>query len=124
MTEVSLPVLVSAVLVVAGAIVTGVFGLLNRRTDAKSRATPTVSEVWQRLDAVETRLDAERSARQNIEDMLRTLRNIFVGYVDRVQSGGETELTGDEREALDERRYIETTLTRGEVNQVMKGNHQ
>lgn len=120
MTEgLSLPVVVSALVIVIGAIVTGIFGLLNHRTDAKSRITPTVEQIWSRLDTVEETLDRERRARVRVENRVLTLKNIFVGYVNRVQRGGKTDLTTDERLALDETPVFEDTLGETELNQII-----
>ncbi len=98
----NLPVFVSAALILAGAIVTGIFGVINRRSDSKIKSAPTVQEIWARLDTVETKLDTERTARMSIEERFRTLRDIFLDYVNRVQTGGSSDLTHDERTALEE----------------------
>lgn len=115
----NLPVFISALVVVLGAIITGIFGLANHRVDAKSRVTPTVEQVWTRLNDVEDRLDNEHDARVTVENSLRTLKNIFVGYVNRVQRGGKTDLTPDERMALDDSPVYEDTLGRTELNKII-----
>jgi hypothetical protein len=116
---VSLPVMVSGVLVVIGAIITGIFGLVNHRTDARSKVAPTVEQIWSRLDDVEERLDREHSARVKVEMSLTTLRNIFVGYVNRVQSGGKTDLTTSERRALNEPPIEESTMGKTELDKLI-----
>lgn len=98
----NLPVIISALVVVLGAAVTGFFGLRNQRSSAKSRREPTVPEIWERLDKVEEKLEAERDARISVEDKMRKIRDVFVNYVDRVQRGGSNALTHVERWTLEQ----------------------
>jgi hypothetical protein len=104
-----LPGLITAALTVFGILAMGFFNRRNNRDTAIASREPTMAQVWDRLDKVEKKserlegaLDTERTARQKAEDMLRSLRDIFIDYVDRVQGGGTSELTPEEREALKE----------------------
>lgn len=99
---INLPVLVSAGLLLLGAIARGVFSIINKRSDAKSRVQPTVEQIWARLDRVETSLDKERTLRQRAEELVRNLRDVFLDYVDRVQDGGSNSLTEEERHLLEQ----------------------
>jgi hypothetical protein len=77
------------------ALVTGVFSLFRSRTEGAFSKSPTVQEIWNRLDKIEKELGRERRARQ-------TLRQVFLAYVQRVQTGGSSDLTPAERAALDD----------------------
>lgn len=80
--------------VLGGAIV-GVFNLIRGRQGDTSSKGPTVEQVWSRLDRVDQKLETERGLRYFI------LR-IFRAYVYRVQSGGSTDLTAEERRVIDQ----------------------
>ena len=98
----NLPAYITAAIVLVGAIITGLVKIINTVTNAKFGKTPTVAEVWKRQDALELRLEDERRARIKMEDRFRTLRDVFLDYVERVQTGGSSDLTPEERTALEE----------------------
>lgn len=95
MTEAQFTALVPFFTAVMGAILVGVFNVVRGKMgDAASKA-PTVTEIWKRMDRMEGELRASRSA-------VDTIRRVFLSYVDRVQTGGSSDLTEEERKALDQ----------------------
>jgi hypothetical protein len=82
-----LPVLTA----LGGIAVTGIFSLVKGRQDKG----PTVDAIWKRLDRLEKELEQERTGRY-------TLLRVFRSYVARVQSGGLTDLTPEEKAQLEE----------------------
>lgn len=79
---------------VAFIVVTGAFGIWNRRRGAVETRAPDVNEMWNETEKA-------RRARRFFEDLFYDVRNAFVSYVTRVQNGGSTELTEKEQKALD-----------------------
>lgn len=98
----NLPVLITGASILLAAVATGVWGYINQRRGGSDRRMPTVPEIWERMDKVETKLETERNARIGLEDRVRDLRTAFVQYVDRVRRGGPYELTHDERAMLED----------------------
>lgn len=76
------------------ALIVGAANIWNRRRGAVETKAPTVAEIWAR---------EERVSRHNrwLEGLVDKTRAAFRAYVERVQSGGSTELTTFERRALD-----------------------
>lgn len=60
----------------------------------KNAKVPTIGQIWERMDALERRLTAESRARV-------TLKDAFLGYIDRMRRGGSIDLTAEERVALE-----------------------
>lgn len=102
MSDSNIPIFVSAAVVIVGAVITGAFSIWNQRGSARARREPTIPEIWDRMNTLETNLGVERRARIAVEDALRTVRAVFLDYVDRVQGGGSNALTDDERNTLEQ----------------------
>lgn len=88
-------VLIPLYVAIAAGVIAGIFKVIDRRSEGRDSKTPTVGEIWARLDRIEAELNTERTKRQ-------TLQSIFRAYIDRVQGGGDSSLTDRERRSLDE----------------------
>jgi hypothetical protein len=97
----SLPVIVSAFVLLGGTIATGIFTIINKRGDNKASKEPTLVQVWERMNELQEDADRERKARLRIEDKLRKALRVIAGYIDRVQHGGDVGLTTVERAVLE-----------------------
>lgn len=89
------PILWPLVTLIVGIAGKGIFDLITARSVGSVAKMPTVEQIWARLDKVEASLS-------RVTTDLSTVRRVFRSYVDRVQRGGKTDLTDDERAALDE----------------------
>lgn len=94
-------ILIPLYVAIVAAVLAGLFKIIDRRMEGSLSKTPTVKEIWERLDKLEKELSVERRARQ-------TLQTIFRAYIDRVQSGGDPALTDRERRSLDDPDYERT----------------
>lgn len=96
--------------VTIGGIIVGVFSVYNRkRGDAEARA-PDVNEIWVQQEAPSRLLDEERKGRRRLESMLGQLLCTFVGYVNRVPSGGSMQLTTREMDIITESKDFDATV--------------
>lgn len=73
----------------------GVFNLIRGKQGDAAAKGPTVEQVWSRLDKVDEQLETERGLRYLV------LR-LFRAYVYRVQSGGTTDLSPEEKRVIDQ----------------------
>lgn len=87
---------------VVGIVGKGIFDLVSARTGGRVAKMPTVEQIWARLEVVEAKATATASTLERVKDDLSTVRRVFRSYVERVQRGGTSDLTDDERSALDE----------------------
>jgi hypothetical protein len=92
-----IPVLV----IILGSIIVGIFNRYNNKKGNVETRAPDVNEIWQQQAMQSKELDMERKLRRTLEDMYRDLRRVFMGYVLRVQNGGNTELNTREQKAVD-----------------------
>lgn len=99
-TEIVTPYIPVAVILL-GAIAAGIFNSWNRRRGNLETRAPDVNEMWVRQVQQDHELDVERRLRRTLEDFGGMVRRAFRGYVMRVQSGGDNELTAYERKAFD-----------------------
>jgi hypothetical protein len=83
--------------IVVGGVIVGVFQVWNRRRGAVETKAPDVNEIWQQQIYQSHELDTERKWRRRLENFAHELVRVFRAYVNRVQSGGSTELTHHEK---------------------------
>ena len=88
----------------------GVFGVYNRKRGAVETRAPDVNEIWVQQEAQSRLLDEERKGRRRLEAMLGQLWSAFVGYVNRVQSGGSMQLTTREMEIVTQAKDFDATI--------------
>lgn len=87
--------------IIAGAVLMGIFGVYNRAKGNVETRAPDVNEIWVQQKMQSEALDNERKMRRKLEDWLYGFRRMFILYVQRVQSGGNTDLTANERKYYD-----------------------
>ena len=101
--------------IIAGGFVAGFFNLRNRRQGNAESKTPTVQQLWEKQTADSQRLDSAledlrktnrvldvvRRDKAAISSAFTGLRDVFLQYVERVGSGGSTDLTIQEHTALE-----------------------
>lgn len=85
---------ITGVIAVAIAVIAGLVALRNVRTGARESRAPSVTDAWSAADRV-------RDAWYDLVDTFYAVRGAFKGYVRRVQDGGSTELTEEEKAALE-----------------------
>ena len=96
--------------VAIGGIIVGVFSVYNRKRGAIETRAPDVNEIWVQQEAQSRLLDEERKGRRRLESMLGQLWSTFVGYVNRVQSGGSMQLTTHEMDIITESKDFDATV--------------
>lgn len=97
--------------IVAGGIVVGIFGIYNRKRGAVETRAPDVNAIWVQQENQSRLLDLERRARRRLESMLGQLWSAYVGYVNRVQSGGSMQLTTHEMDIVTQSKDFDGSST-------------
>lgn len=91
------PIYAPFVALLVGGASTGIWAIVTRRGGEKAKRTdlvpPTWPEIYKRMEALEERAEAAEARADDVRD-------VFLAYVDRVKSGGDTALTEEERTRL------------------------
>lgn len=95
--------------IVAGGIILGIFNAHNRRKGNTENRAPDVNEAWVEARTARHEYDMEHRLRIRLQNFVWELRTVYRNYVNRVQSGGSTDLTGHERIFFDSEPPTEET---------------
>lgn len=95
--------------IIAGGIILGIFNAHNRSKGNTETRAPDVNEAWVEARVARHESDAEHRLRIRIQNFAWELRTVYRTYVNRVQSGGSTELTGREKLFFDSEPPTEET---------------
>lgn len=93
--------------VIVGGLIVGAFAVYNRKHAAIEGKLPTVGEIWaeqrklrDEVDGLRVELRRKERGIDAIANAFESLRSVFTSFVSRVQNGGSTSLTPDEKAAL------------------------
>jgi len=85
---------ITGTIAVVTALIAGGVAIRNVRNGAREQRAPSVTDAWAAADRV-------RDVWYELVDRFHAVRSAFKAYVRRVQSGGSTELTEEEKSALE-----------------------